>query len=136
MLEKLEKIYTFGALGGQPFQDQQIREIGLSAGDWIDALYLNGHRYGGHHGRDTPRLVLESDEFIDSIDIRYGSRIDYLRFSTNKGRWIEGGGNGGTAHPPFRDIRLLGIAGRSAVYLDRIELRMLIDSTIHPKPSF
>ncbi len=130
----LERVYTFGGKGGNPFSEEPIREIGFSHGDYVDAIFLNGRQHGGNGGRETSRLVLDADEYITNLDIRAGRYVDYLRFSTNKGRWIAGGGGGG--HPSnFQSIRLLGMSGRTGVYVDYLALRMMIDADINPKPS-
>lgn len=129
----LERIYTFGGDGGNPFPEEPIREIGFAHGDYVDAIFLNGKQHGGNSGKETSRLVLAGDEYIDNMEIRAGRYIDYLRFSTNKGRWIAGGGGGGLS-TTFPNIKLLGMSGRAGVYLDYLALRMMIDSEINPKP--
>ncbi|NRP19986.1 hypothetical protein LPJGGPFB_03245 [Ensifer adhaerens] len=134
MVEYLEKIYPIGGKGGAPFQEQKIKEIGLSTGSFVDAIYINGVRNGGQGGIETPRLVLSSDEIITSMEVRSGGYIDYLKFTTNKGRWIAGGGPGGMLKT-FENIQLIAIGGRAGLLVDYLEFRMLIDSTIHPKPS-
>lgn len=133
MVENLEKIYPIGGKGGKPFPEFKIEEIGLATADYVDRIYINGTHHGGKGGVDTPRLVLKNDEFISRIEVRSGDFIDYLKFTTNKGRWISGGGNGGTLKI-FDNITLIAISGRAGTYVDFLELRMLIDSSIHPKP--
>lgn len=141
MGEKLEKVYPYGPVDrGRPFHEHWVKEIGLRGQDWIDAIYLDGNKYGGSGGQDTPRLVMAADEFISSMDIRvdsrpWAARISYLRFTTNKGRQIASGSTVGELYS-YPDIKLLAIAGRAQDWLDRIEIRMLIDSAIYPEPGW
>ncbi|MNE36208.1 Jacalin-like lectin domain protein [compost metagenome] len=133
MGELRERIYTFGGEGGATFHEEPVREIGFAYGKYVDAIFLNGVQHGGNGGIETSRLVLSADEYIDTLEIRAGRYIDFLRFSTNKGRWIAGGGGGGHQFI-YPNIKLLAIAGRAGVYLDYLAVRMMIDETINPKP--
>lgn len=133
MGELLERVYTFGGEGGDAFYEEPVREIGFAHGKYVDAIFLNGVQHGGNGGKETSRLKLASDEHIETIEIRAGSYIDALKVTTNKGRWIAGGGLGGLL-TVFPNIKLLAVSGRAGVYVDYLALRMLIDSSINPKP--
>ncbi len=133
MGELLERVYTFGGEGGKTFHEEPIQEIGFAHGKYVDAIFLNGGQHGGNAGIETSRLAMAADEHIETIEIRAGKYIDALKFTTNKGRWIAGGGGGGLL-TTFSNIKLLAISGRAGVYVDYLAFRMLIDSSINPKP--
>lgn len=68
-------------------------------------------------------MELGPDEYISSVKIRSGSKIDSVSFKTNKDRILEGGGNGGNEQPALENIRVLSIGGRSGSLVDKLTIR-------------
>lgn len=68
--------------------------IGIRTGSLVDAIVLDGTRYGGGGG-GLSVMTLDDGEFINSFYIRAGNIIDFISFSTNKGKSIGGRGDGG-----------------------------------------
>ncbi|WP_088892113.1 jacalin-like lectin [Leptolyngbya ohadii] len=114
----------FNRDGGSPFPIQPIKTLGVQTGDAVDALILNGRRYGGRGGRETEQLELGRDEYINKIVVRSDWNIDFLEFQTNKGRTINGGGRGGKKDE-LENIRVIGLGGRSGDLLDKISVRYI-----------
>jgi hypothetical protein len=110
----------FGGEGGHDFAPVKIRSIAIRHGNKVDALILNGNRYGGDGGKQTQTLTLGEDEFIDKIVVRHGSSIDYLMVYTSTGRKIGGGGNGGTK--TVVDGKIVKIGGKSGNRLDGLQV--------------
>ena len=119
-----KRTLNFGGTGGGPFNSQFPFSIGLRSGSYVDALILNGNTYGGNGGHEGDTIYFDSDEYINSIKIRSGSYIDYIKFSTNKGKSIEGGGSGGGEFE-INDIMVTNISGRSGGYLDAINITII-----------
>ena len=114
-------ITPFGGNGGSEFSMQCPTSIGLSTGSEVDQIRINEVAHGGKGGNDKGSIVLRSDEYISSLTIRSGKRIDHVKFTTNKGNTIEGGGNGGSEHS-IDDIRVLAIGGRSGTRVDKLNI--------------
>lgn len=83
----------------------------------VDRISISGESHGGRGGERSPQLILQKEEYIERIEIRSGSQIDFVKFTTNLGQSIGGGGDGGDLCL-LENIRLLGIAGRSGSTLD------------------
>lgn len=111
---------SYGGNGGDAFPMTGIKSIQIYSGSYIDAIVINGVKYGGDGGSPSATLNLASDEVIVAIDIRSGSYIDYLEFRTSKGIKISGGGGGGTLNSLQGSIVALG--GRSGKYLDQLDI--------------
>ncbi|KUF81713.1 hypothetical protein AM587_10001422 [Phytophthora nicotianae] len=102
----------FGGLHGDPFTDaaliksgQKVLSINLRAGERVDAVILtivnpSGEESTLYHGGDggdleTP-LALAEGEYITVMEAHAGThkgrtRVKYIKFTTNKGNFIEGG---------------------------------------------
>ncbi|MGB1015816.1 MAG: jacalin-like lectin, partial [Nannocystaceae bacterium] len=93
----------------QYFDRQKIQSIAIRAGSRLDALVINGVRYGGDGGGLSETLTLRPSEHINCVIVRSGSSIDGIDIYTNHGRHIGGGGNGGAEH--IVTGRLLAIGG-------------------------
>lgn len=115
---------AFGGDGGKPFDIEAVSEIGVRSGERIDALLLNGSRRGGRGGRERERFTLLNDEYIDYIRVRHGRLIDRLEFRTNLGRVMVHGGGGGR-QSELKNIRVLGIGGRSGNELDKLQIHYI-----------
>jgi len=113
-----------GGDGGKPFDIEAINEIGVRSGERIDALFLNGNRHGGGGGRERERFTLTNGEYINYISVRHGRLIDRLEFRTNLGRTMRHGGGGGR-QTEFKDIRVLGLGGRSGNELDKLRIHYI-----------
>lgn len=114
-------IDSFGRDGGDQFSAEYIKSIALRTGSEVDAIIINGNQHGANGGDKSATLVFDPDEFISTIQIRSDSRIDYLKFITNTGREIGGGGNGGDYHE-LNNVRVIAIGGRSGSSLDQIQI--------------
>jgi hypothetical protein len=114
-------INSYGGDGGDPFNAEYIQQIALRSGGEVDALIINGNHYGGDGGDMSTTLVFAADEFISTVRIRSGSRVDNLTFITNKGRQVGGGGDGGDYYE-ISNVRVIAIGGRSASRLDQIQI--------------
>lgn len=120
------KVTPFGGNGGDAFGRQVgIEEIGLSAGMYVDQIRINGNSHGGSGGDDQGSIVLADDEYICKVDIRSGVFIDNVRFTTNKGNTIGGGGDGGNPQT-LNNIRVLAIGGRAGKFVDKLDI-MYVD---------
>jgi hypothetical protein len=121
----IETIY-FGGRGGEEFDIAGFEEVGLRSGNRIDALLLDGERHGGNGGGAQSALSLSSDEYIDQVTVRSGSRIDRLELRTNHGRTMVHGGSGGKPRT-LKNIRVLGFGGRSGSELDQLAVHLIRD---------
>lgn len=101
----------FGGDGGDSFDSQFVRSLALRTGHEVDAVIINGQRYGGDGGDQTDTLYFDDDEYINKVYIRADARVDNLKFVTNKGREIQGGGDGGNYYE-LTNIRVVAIGGR------------------------
>lgn len=118
------KITPFGGNGGDPFSNQIIKEIGLRTGGRVDQIKINGNIHGGYGGTDLGSIILEHEEYINRVDIRSGEEVDYVKFSTNKGHSIGGGGNGGNPST-LENIRVMRIGGRSGARVDKLDIQYI-----------
>lgn len=125
----IETIY-FGGRGGSEFDIAGFEEIGLRSGNRIDALLLDGERHGGNGGSAQSALSLSSNEYIDQMSVRSGSRIDRLELRTNLGRTMVHGGGGGEHRGTLKNIRVLGFGGRAGSELDQLAIHLIRD--YHP----
>lgn len=119
-----------GSNDGMPFPPTAPFHLSMRAGDWIDALILNGHQHGGDGGESGDVLTVLPGEFINRAVIGAGVYVDWLEFHTNLGRSISGGrGMSALSGTPLSldNIRVLKIGGRSSVYLNRIEVMYCAD---------
>ncbi|OWY98082.1 hypothetical protein PHMEG_00031245 [Phytophthora megakarya] len=103
---------NFGGNYGHPFSDekmvksgQKVLSINLRAGERVDAVMLNIVKptggegpliHGGIGGDLKKPLALAEGEYIISMEAHNGehkghTRIKYIKFTTNKGNFIEGG---------------------------------------------
>ena len=121
-------IRTFGGNGGGPFDIEAVKSVGFRSGDRIDALLLNGSRYGGAGRRESTTLEFHPDEYIDRIAIRHGARIDAIEIHTNMGRSLSAGGNGGRREE-LTNIRVLGLGGNSGGELDNLRVQFMPNYT-------
>ena len=117
---------VLGGEGGRRFDDAAVGSIGVRSNSRIDALILNGERFGGLGGREVRALDLCHDEYVSELLIRHGSRIDSIVLRTNRGRALTGGGGGGRL-TRLANIRLLGVGGNSGNALDRLRLHYIPD---------
>ena len=121
---------SFGSNDGMPFLPVTPFQLSMRAGDWIDALILNGHQHGGNGGGSGDVLHLLPGEYINRAVIGVGVYVDWLEFYTNLGRSISGGrGMSALSRTTLSldNIRVLRIGGGSSVYLNRIEVMYCAD---------
>ena len=126
---------VFGGHGGSEFTDThdvaswgRITQIHIRHGAEVDAIattYANGQylSHGGTGGTLTT-ISLRDDEFITSVDLRSGARLDQITLHSSKGvTYGPYGGNGGSPHSVnFGDDVLQYFFGRSGARIaDRAE---------------
>jgi hypothetical protein len=116
-------IKSFGGDGGSEFKLVRPKTIGLRTGSKVDQIKINDVSHGGPGGHESISLELGPDEYISSVKIRSGSKIDRVSFKTSKGRVLEGGGGGGSEQPALENIRVLSIGGRSGSLVDKLTIR-------------
>lgn len=119
-------INSYGGNGGGAFAPDYIQSLAIRTGEEVDAIIINGKKNGGDGGSLSTTLIFDSDEYISQILIRSGSRVDRLEFTTNKGRKIGGGGNGGS-ETVLSGIRVVAIGGRAGTRLDQIQITYVED---------
>ncbi len=117
---------SFGGRGGNQFDIAGFEVIGLRSASRIDELRLDNARYGGNGGTTETALSFSSDEYINELLIRSGSRVDRIELRTNRGREMVHGGNGGQQHE-LTDIRVLGFGGRAGSELDQLAVHFIRD---------
>ena len=80
---------------------------------------------GGNGGTPTETITFADNEYINSITVRSGSKIDAFGFTTNRGRsWGPFGGPGGSP-TTLKDIFVIGIGGRSGSLIDKLDIRYI-----------
>lgn len=114
-------INSYGGDGGSQFAPDYIQSLAIRSGAEVDAIIINGTKHGGDGGGMSTTLIFDTDEYISTVKIRSGSRVDNLTFITNKGRSIGGGGGGGSEQI-LTNIRVIAIGGRSGARLDQIQI--------------
>lgn len=135
------KSQQYGGNGGNPFSDDLTQSCRLStvtirSGDLVDAIegtYTSpsGAQFsGGHHGGGGGQLQsfdLAPGEYIVRVDVRSGSSVDQLKFTTNHGN-VHGpyGGDGGDPSE-LSDVHIGGFFGQSGDLLDNVGFFTLVD---------
>jgi len=112
--------------GGVKFETRPFNTIGIRSGVRVDAVFLDGKRFGGIGGDESKVLTLGTDEYISSIATRTGNAFDYISFTTNKGRSISGGGDGGTSND-ITGARVLEIGGNAGNLIDKLRVTYIKD---------
>jgi hypothetical protein len=74
---------------------QEFRLIRLRGQDYLDQLCLDESVIGGDGGQDCGGYVLGDGEFINHVEIHWGSWIDKIIVGTNQRAPIAAGGTGG-----------------------------------------
>jgi hypothetical protein len=116
---------TFGNTLTNPFPATDPRSLGLRTGAAVDAIIINGNRYGGHGGWNvTPIETLRADDYWTEIEVGHGNVIDYLRLRSREGREVAGGGQGGRREI-ISGIRVIGIGGYSRGLVDQLSFEVL-----------
>jgi len=119
------KTTPFGGNGGGEFGRQIIKEIGLRTGSRVDQIKINNEKHGGGGGVDRGSMTLNDEEYINRVDIRSATEVDFVKFTTNEDNEISGGGTGGGSHV-LENIRVIAIGGRSGSRVDKLGI-MYID---------
>lgn len=141
----------FGGNEGQIFQippsclplDFRISSITIKTGTKLDQITLCYKRVklmmmklqwdgvnetclsiGGTGGEMTNTLTLAPNEFVQSIYVESSTEVDKIRFTSNTGSMIEGGGNGGILRTGLvttpHNALLVGFYGRSSLLVNQI----------------
>lgn len=63
---------AIGGDHGTDFDIQAVRSIGFRATDMVEAILLNGERYGDKQGKETLVLDLQQDEYISRLVVHEG----------------------------------------------------------------
>jgi len=133
-----------GSSGGAPFTDydtieslvQQgkkftVKTIEIRAGSIIDkikfTLTTNDTFDHGSSGGVLKKLDLDDSEFISKVEYTFGGYRDYyvlgwIKFTTSKGRTVEGGNRDGQAHMTEADkgYQIVGMHGRKGSLIDKL----------------
>ncbi|MGM3173012.1 jacalin-like lectin [Dickeya lacustris] len=117
---------VYGGNGGSPFIHKVVYKLGLRTGSRVDQIQINDENHGGNGGSALGAITLGNNEYINRVDLRSGSEIDYVKFTTNKGTSLGGGGNGGGAHV-LENVRVLYIGGRSGSRVDALDITYVKD---------
>jgi len=115
------KTASFGGNGGGAFEKQVVDNISIRTGKFVDQIKINNVQHGGNGGGDRGSIVLNDNEYINTVELRSGSYIDFVKFTTNEGRVMGGGGSGG-GHHLLENIRVLAIGGRTGAYVDKLDI--------------
>jgi hypothetical protein len=110
---------TFGGGGGGPFNGGHPGSLGLRGGSLLDAIIINGQKYGGDGGSATNIETLSPGEYWNSIYVRSGSLIDHLKLTSSGGRTVERGGDGG-GEATYSNLRIISISGRCGSLVDSL----------------
>ncbi len=119
--------HTRGGGGGGSFEPREISTIGVRSGGDLDALVVNGQRFGGAGG-GLHELTLADGEYVNMVRVRHGSRIDRLDFYTNQFRHVGGGSGGGGLSELRGRLKLIG--GRNGNRVDQVKLVMVPDDEL------
>jgi hypothetical protein len=119
---------SFGGNGPVVFPIQAVKSIGFRAGRYVDALLLNGARYGGRGGTESVVLDFRSDEYIRRIAIRHGRYVDGIELETSAGRTLRVGGQGGVREE-LTNVRVLGFGGSHGTLIDRLGVQVITNYT-------
>lgn len=112
----------FGGSGGDwSFPMQYPFSIGLAGDKLVDAIVVNGGRYGGGGGGNVVELTLGDTEYWSMFNLRSGDVMDRLEFRTNINRSIAAGADGGDPWG-VQNIKILRIGGKYGTYLDHIKI--------------
>ncbi len=117
---------TFGGDGGGPFVGGHPGSLGLRGGALLDAIIINGQKYGGDGGSATSVETLSPGEYWNSIYIRSGSLIDHLKLTSSGGRTLERGGDGG-GEASYSNLRIINISGRCGALVDSLSFDVVQD---------
>lgn len=110
---------SYGGGGGGPFPPRHPHSVGLRTGGYVDAIILNGDRFGGEGGGATPVETLDGDDYWCAFELRSGEYVDRLKLTSKKGRTVEGGGDGGSSHA-LDGLRIIAISGRCGEFVDAL----------------
>ena len=121
---------SYGGNGGdRSFPKHAIREgttIGIRGDVHIDHIRIDGDKLGGDGGIDRGSITLDEGEYISKVEIRSQHLVDYVKFTTNKGRSIDGGGSDeGRPQKPLENVRVTAIGGRHGEYADKVDIEYL-----------
>jgi hypothetical protein len=106
---------SFGGQGGNPFVPRGIRTIAIRSGERIDAIIINGERFGGNGGKLSDTLTLAENEYISKVTVKSGTLVDYIKIETSEKQSIHGGGKGGYKKDTFSGI-IAAIGGRHGTF--------------------
>jgi hypothetical protein len=128
----------FGGNGGNPFNDVAtlpanpvVSTVAIRTGSRVDSIGVTlssgtSFTHGGTGGT-LKTLTLASDEYLTSVTLSSGSynggtRIFYVKFTTNKGRTLAGGATTSTSvtYTAPSGSQIVGFHGRSASAVDKI----------------
>ncbi|UNI24635.1 hypothetical protein JDV02_010368 [Purpureocillium takamizusanense] len=76
--------------------DERITALYLRGWDDVDCVQIKyddrwGYHYGSETGGAPQHLDLAKDEYVESIDVRYGHKLGMVKFVTNKEREVQVG---------------------------------------------
>lgn len=119
---------------GTDFAIQAVRSIGFYATDMVEAILLNGERYGDIQGKESVVYDLQPDEYINKLVIYEGyhskkkeQRIYGIELSTSFGREIKVGtlNDKSTKITTLDGIRVLGLGGNVGHMVFKLRVRYI-----------
>jgi len=120
------KVRTFDVDG----VNHEITGVAVAGGQFVNSLQfqIDGkwqQKVGGKDGVQVA-LVLRADEYFEKIDLRCGGWLDFIQITTNKGRTISKGGNGGKYHAVSGSGGMLvGCNGKGGEYVEQVQFKFI-----------
>ena len=127
-MESTVQTEPYGGEGGTKFEPIIITDnmsIGLRAGSRVDQIRLGRNELGHNGGKDKGSIQLRNDEYIKRVEVRAGREVDYVKFTTNLDRTLEGGGSGGQEQKLLENIRVIAIGGRAGDRVDKLKIKYI-----------
>ncbi|MEL6102647.1 MAG: hypothetical protein AAFY74_04790 [Pseudomonadota bacterium] len=124
---------AIGGDHGDDFDIQAIHSIGFRATDMVEAILLNGERYGDLQGKETLVLDMQQDEYINRLVVyesydskKKETRIRGLELSTSIGRKLKAGTLKGPT-TKLEGVRIIGLGGNGGHMLFKLRARYIAD---------
>ncbi|WP_348734783.1 hypothetical protein [Rheinheimera texasensis] len=117
---------TCGGMGGNEFAPVSPRKVGFRGADFVDSIFINGHKYGGDGGNATDQYLLDPDDFWSEIVIRSGDFVDHMWLKSNKGVVVTAGNpEGGNLCVSLKGGKVVSIGGRTGQFLDQASVEYI-----------
>lgn len=124
------KICKFGGSGGDKFIGlDKIKKLQLFGGEFVNAISINGTKFGGSGGSPSVEITLDDDEYISEVNVvedlgDNGNIITFLEFITSKGKSIKNG-KPNMFLIKIKNIKVTEISGSAGGYLNSITINYI-----------